>query len=327
MVLNENIPHNFTRRTIQQLNSLLEGWSIVCGEVKSLEPLKIEDSTDNIIFKQYPSKLFVDLDYYIFLVKTTEGVHVIQRGHLIQPEILILHPKNDESVYDSSNLLVDIKKLRNRSKPNEIAFGVTWVVEVKESMKSLCDKILALGAVQKGTFRCDYVNYRPSTGSPSSIGPFSVFHHTNFPATTFMIANAEGKLIKASADRGFDFLLPKFKVGYTPDHTGSYESNGHVYHYRDFRIRIGVASQAKQYTKGAIVEIEYLPVTYIRTARPILIKFAESFLGDPKNRNPKTPPWHGNREFTYFHVPDIFVQYQTIFTAMRKRAGGTTIVC
>jgi len=234
-----------------------------------------------------------------------------------------LNQKNDELNYDGTNLLIDIKRLRQRPKTHDSAFGVTWVVEVKESMKAICERAASLGCVQKGAFRCDYMNYKPAPGT--NIGAISVFHHTHYPASTFILGppvEQGGKQIRAIADRGFDLLLPKFKIGYTPDYSGSYENNGLVFHYRDFRIRVGIASQAKQATKGTIVEIEYLPVTYIRTARSMLVKFAELLLGDPKQRTPRNPPWNGNKDYNSFQVLDIFVQYQTIFMSMRRKVGS-----
>lgn len=116
-------------------------------------------------------------------------------------------------------------------------------------MKAICERAASLGCVQKGIFRCDCTPYKPQG---LGIGPLSIFHHTHYPATTFLLGGTDDKMIKATADRGFDLLLPKFKIGYSADIAHSYENNGLVFHYRDFRIRIGTASQNKSATKVSL---------------------------------------------------------------------------
>lgn len=60
----------------------------------------------------------------------------------------------------------------------------------------------------------------------------------------------------------------------------------------------------------------------MRTARPILMKFAEVLLGEPKKRNPINPPWHKDNAYD---ISETFMQYYTLFINMRKKVGSVVL--
>jgi hypothetical protein len=143
--------------------------------------------------------------------------------------------------------------------------GVAWVLEVKEPLKSVKEKVTKLGAAPLRPFRVDYLNYKPTNNQPG-ISPLGLLHHSNFPLSSFLLGttSSEGKQVRCVADRGMDLILPKLKAGLTPEHNGSFECNGMEYTYRDFTIRVGVASMANSTTKVSIL------ITFFKLQYPFL---------------------------------------------------------
>jgi hypothetical protein len=199
--------------------------------------------------------------------------------------------------------------------------GVAWVLEVKEPLKSVKEKVTKLGAAPLRPFRVDYLNYKPTNNQPG-ISPLGLLHHSNFPLSSFLLGttSSEGKQVRCVADRGMDLILPKLKAGLTPEHNGSFECNGMEYTYRDFTIRVGVASMANSTTKGTIVEIEFRPTAYITACLGLLVQFANELLNDGEKRYPK----YVKQRRTLYAAIDTLQQYKDIFTDMRRRTAGAT---
>jgi hypothetical protein len=199
--------------------------------------------------------------------------------------------------------------------------GVAWVLEVKDSLKTMKEKVILLGAAPVGPFHVDYLNFRP-TNNQQGISPMALLHHSNYPLSSFLFGTptSESKSAKCVADRGFDLILPKLKVGLTPEHNGSFECNGTEYTYRDFTIRVGVASMANSTTKGTIVEIEFRPTAYISACLGLLVQFTNELISDGEKRYPK---YIKQRKSIYTSF-DTLQQYKDIFTDMRRRTAAAT---
>lgn len=131
------------------------------------------------------------------------------------------------------------------------------VLEVKESVKSMKERITILGATPSRPFHVDFLNYRPPP-NVQGISPLGILHHSSYPLSSFLLGDIKTNgettsQVKCVADRGIDQILPKLKAGVIPDHAGYFECNGMEYDYRDFKIRIGVVSQANSSTKVIFV--------------------------------------------------------------------------
>uniref|UniRef100_A0A7E4US75 Mediator of RNA polymerase II transcription subunit 20 n=1 Tax=Panagrellus redivivus TaxID=6233 RepID=A0A7E4US75_PANRE len=199
--------------------------------------------------------------------------------------------------------------------------GVVWVFEVKHSQKALHEKALKMGAIPTTKYKVDHLMYRP-TRKESGIQPVSLLHHSRFPMSTFSIGpRIDGKQSVCISDRGFDLIMPKLKVGLTPDHAGFFEVNGQEYTLNDFFIRVGVASMAHTTTKGTVVEIEFHPSAIVTNVLPLLLSFAQQFLDDNIKRS--AAYFKQQKRSTNFGAQDILAQYLDVFTEMRRRSTVT----
>lgn len=81
----------FSYRNISQLQSLVDGISVICVNIINSDPLTVEDSTGRIVLRQGNLNCVTDLDYYLLLISTKAGQHYIERGHSIPSELCSIY--------------------------------------------------------------------------------------------------------------------------------------------------------------------------------------------------------------------------------------------
>uniref|UniRef100_A0A914YVD5 Mediator of RNA polymerase II transcription subunit 20 n=1 Tax=Panagrolaimus superbus TaxID=310955 RepID=A0A914YVD5_9BILA len=287
---------HFFRDSCESLRYRTEGVSLICAKVIELSPFTVQDWSGKASF-EVNIDLNISLgDCAFFLLSLIKNQFVCERVTVIPEQLL------------------EVARYLRMA-------GVAWVLEVKEPLKSIKEKVTKLGGVPHKPFHVDYLNYKP-TNSQTSISPLGLFHHSNFPLSSFLLGttSTEGKQVRCVADRGIDLILPKLKAGLTPEHAGSFECNGMEYTYRDFSIRVGVASMANSTTKGTIVEIEFRPTAYITACLGLLVQFTNELINDGEKRYPK----YVKQRRTLYTALDTVQQYKDIFTDMRRRTAVVT---
>jgi hypothetical protein len=196
--------------------------------------------------------------------------------------------------------------------------GVAWVLETKESLKSIEVAVEQSGAVLNGHYRVDCTLYRPPSNVGTQLSSFYLLHHSNFPESSFIIAGekTEGKShpSRATSDQGFDLILGKLAAGLVPEQNTSFVLQGSEYHLKDFRIRIGTAAMVTS-TKGFLVELEYAPSVVVVQSLPMLTEFVETFFPGQGSKKPECLV----RSHEAYTPIETLSQYLDYFKEFRKR--------
>uniref|UniRef100_A0AC34GP52 Mediator of RNA polymerase II transcription subunit 20 n=1 Tax=Panagrolaimus sp. ES5 TaxID=591445 RepID=A0AC34GP52_9BILA len=305
---------HFFRDSCESLRYRSEGASLICAKVICLSPFTVQDWSGRASF-EINGDFNISLgDCAFFLLSPIKDKFVCQRVTIIPEQLL-----------EVARFLAEESQAIQRKENVKNVFKYFRVLEVKESVKAMKEKVTKLGAVPNKAFHVDYLNFKP-TNNQTGISPLGLLHHSNFPLSSFLLGttSSEGKQVRCVADRGIDLILPKLKAGLTPEYAGSFECNGMEYTFRDFTIRVGVASMANSTTKGTLVEIEFRPTSYITACLGLLVQFTNELLNDGEKRYPKFV----KQRRTLYTALDTLQQYKDVFTDMRRRtaviAGNTT---
>ncbi|CAJ0581485.1 unnamed protein product, partial [Mesorhabditis spiculigera] len=200
--------------------------------------------------------------------------------------------------------------------------GVAWVFECEHAQTTAELIITGGGAGLLGPFRVDSSSYRPSDAHAQHIGQLAVLHHSYYPESTFsiMIGTFPPKQTpRSTCDRGFDMILSKLSGGLQMDNSGKFEVNGNEYKLKDFRVRIGTATQNGS-VKGVIVEVEYTPTWMPRQGLSMLAEFLQMFFAETLKHTPEFFREQRTPHPEPYLPIDTLHQYQNIFMTMRLRA-------
>jgi len=178
----------------------------------------------------------------------------------------------------------------------------------------LTKRILALGAVQSGSFivDCEIYSNSPALGITRSV---HVLHNSESPASVFSLLESPGKSTMAMvADPLFDLLMLKM-VNFYQKKQSKIESRGPRFEAGDFLVKLGLVTLATTF-KGVLVEVEYQPCHLPAACWDLIREFMQGFLG---NCVSFSPPTYIQGKFNDAHGPlDGINQYYEQFNAFRK---------
>ncbi|XP_040577274.1 mediator of RNA polymerase II transcription subunit 20 isoform X2 [Lepeophtheirus salmonis] len=143
-----------------------------------------------------------------------------------------------------------------------------------QTIEIIQKRILNLGANHTGQFLVDCETYINTT-VPSKV--LHVLHNSEQPATVFSILESPGKhSVSFTSDTLFDLLLLKLSNIYSKK--SKIESKGHRFEIGDFLVKLGVVSSAGSF-KGILIEVEYIPCSFISSCWSLMVEFMQGFLG------------------------------------------------
>ncbi|CAI5448853.1 unnamed protein product [Caenorhabditis angaria] len=196
--------------------------------------------------------------------------------------------------------------------------GISWVLEVDQSVKSVERLLETNGAEKIGPFTVDVTPYIPTAQHSIDIPQNYVVHHTKFPQTTFSIIPGENfkKSPKAVCDRGFDLILSKMRNGTTPDLHGKIEISGGEYRLEDFVVRVGTAVQGTT-VKGIVVEVDFEPCAVVAQCKELMTEFIKTIFAKYADNRPDI--FNSNEGPQNYTPLDTMWQYVTIVSKLRKK--------
>jgi len=200
--------------------------------------------------------------------------------------------------------------------------GVTCVLPVpiqegkitKQVVDSIQLKLEQIGAEKLPNWTLDCETYQSTQpGADNNLKLIHLLHFSEHPQLSFSVLDSNMCMVSES---GFDLIVEKLKLFYTPRKGGKIEVNGAKYRLGDIIVRIGNITQMSNF-KGLSLEIEYTPCYDANICWSVLNEFLTTHI-DSTLPMPTPPATYVDSRQGLFSEADTIVQYLPLLLQAKR---------